>query len=98
MMNVNIDEAITKEETIDILHALLNKVVEDYRGRAEENESCRVYIDGMYFIPQNCACRPFIQVGDKGFGLYRCKMGVHFPYGFDYKKERAEGCRLREAL
>jgi hypothetical protein len=25
-------------------------------------------------------------------------MGVHFPYGFDYKKERAEGCRLREVL
>lgn len=90
---VDIENAISKEELADELHRFVNGLISKYTPREEENDSCRVYIKDMYYIPSSCACCPFIQNGNVN-GFYRCKLGGQFPYGFDYKHKRSEDCRL----
>lgn len=90
---VNTEESITKDEVIDEIYRFLNGTIEKYVNRAKENDSCRVYIKDMYYVPSSCACCPFIQNGNVN-GFYRCKLGGQFPYGFDYKHKRSEDCRL----
>jgi hypothetical protein len=95
-IDIDLDNAISEADAIKEFHAFANHLVRKYSSLEADNDACRVYIDGMMGVPRSCASCQFIQIGDKSFGLYRCKLGVHFPYGFDYKKERAGGCVLRE--
>jgi len=93
MIEVNVEDAITKEQVVDEIQRFLNGIVEKYTPKAEENESCRVYIKDMFFLPKSCSLCPFIQLGKESY-MYRCKLGAAFPYNFKYKEQRAEDCRL----
>ena len=90
---VDIENAISKEELADELHRFVNGLISKYAPREEENDSCRVYIKDMCYIPSSCSCCPFIQLGKDSY-MYRCKLGATFPYNFKYKEQRAEDCRL----
>jgi hypothetical protein len=92
-LQIDTENALTKEEVYDEMCNFLNRIVEKYSDRQKQNDDCRVYIKDMNFVPSSCSCCPFIQIGKDSY-MYRCKLGCQFPYGFDYKHKRADDCRL----
>lgn len=97
MLDLNIDEYVSREEVVDLMHEMMNKAIEKYRQHAADTDALRVYIKDMIGVPQACDQCPFFQKG-QGVCLYRCKLGTQFPYGFKYKKERPEDCKLAERI